>query len=318
MAIHLFTGDDEVLLRAATGELVGKLVGDADRAMMVDEFDGEEYELRAVVDAAQTPPFLTDKRVIVARGVGRFTTEEITGLLAYMQDPLDTSELVLAGGGGRLSQKLSAAVKKLGTVTSTSVGSRDSDREKFVRDQVAASGLRLDGAAQARIADWLGESAGHLEGVLGALGGAYEPEQKLGLAEVEPYLGEAGGLPPWDLTDAIDGGDTTKALTVLHRMLHGGERHPLQLMQSLYRHYGNIAKLDGAGARSEKDAATITGLNPYPAKKALNNYRRLGGEQTRRAIDLLAVADLDLRGDTALEAELVIEVLVARLSKIRH
>lgn len=318
MAIHLFTGDDEALLRAATGEMVSELVGEADRAMMVDEFDGDEYELRAVVDAAQTPPFLTDKRVIVARGVGRFTADEISGLLAYLENPLDTSDLVLAGGGGRLAPKMSAAVKKVGSVTSTSVGSREQDRTKFVRDQVAASALQLDGAAQARIADWLGESAGHLEGVLAALGGAYEPGQKLGPAEIEPYLGEAGGLPPWDLTDAIDRGDTTKALTVLHRMLHGGERHPLQLMQSLHKHYGSIAKLDGAEVRSEKDAAAITGLNAYPAKKALDNYRRLGGEQTRRAIDLLAAADLDLRGETALEAELVMEVLVARLSKIRR
>ena len=37
---------------------------------MVDDFDGEEYELRSVVDAAQTAPFLTDTRIVVARGVG--------------------------------------------------------------------------------------------------------------------------------------------------------------------------------------------------------------------------------------------------------
>jgi DNA polymerase-3 subunit delta len=36
----------------------------------------------------------------------------------------------------------------------------------------------------------------------------------------------------------------------------------------------------------------------------------------RRAIDLLARADLDLRGETDLPAELVMEVLVARLSRL--
>jgi DNA polymerase-3 subunit delta len=36
----------------------------------------------------------------------------------------------------------------------------------------------------------------------------------------------------------------------------------------------------------------------------------------KRAVDLLARADLDLRGDTDLDNELVMEVLVARLSRL--
>ena len=61
---------DPDLVRTAVADLVHELVGDGDRSMMVDEFDDDEYELRLVVDAAQTPPFLTDKRVVVARDVG--------------------------------------------------------------------------------------------------------------------------------------------------------------------------------------------------------------------------------------------------------
>ena len=72
MAIHLLTGDDESILRTAVGALVNDLVGGGDRSMMVDEFDAADYELRSVVDAAQTPPFLADKRVVIARDIGRF------------------------------------------------------------------------------------------------------------------------------------------------------------------------------------------------------------------------------------------------------
>ena len=318
MTIHLLTGDDEALLRSATSDLIAELVGNGDRAMMVDEFDGEDYELRAAVDAAQTPPFLSDKRVVVARDMGRFNADDLVGLLAYIEHPLDTTDLVLTAGGGRLSPKLSPAVKKVGTIISTAIGNRKADKEGFVRDQIVASGLRLDAAAQARIADWLGESAGHLEGVLSALAGAYDGSQKLGVTEVEPYLGEAGGLPPWDLTDAIDAGDTHRALTVLARMMHGGGRHPLQLMATLHGHFAGLAKLDGTDARTRADAEVVTGMKGFRAEKALQSYRRLGGEHTKRAIELLAAADLDLRGETALEAELVMEVLVARLSKLRR
>ena len=68
--------------------------------MMVDEFDGDEYELRAVVDAAQTMPFLTDKRVVVARDIGRFNADDLPALLGYLDNPARPTELVLVGGGG--------------------------------------------------------------------------------------------------------------------------------------------------------------------------------------------------------------------------
>ncbi|MGK0313110.1 MAG: DNA polymerase-3 subunit delta, partial [Ilumatobacter sp.] len=107
MAIHLLTGDDESILRTAVGDLVNDLVGNGDRSMMVDEFDTADYELRLVVDAAQTPPFLSDKRVVIARDISRFSTDEVAPLLAYIDNPLDTSDVVLVAGGGRISKKLS-------------------------------------------------------------------------------------------------------------------------------------------------------------------------------------------------------------------
>ena len=71
------------------------------------------------------------------------------------------------------------------------------------------------------------------------------------------------------------------------------------------------------GARSDTDAAAAMGIKPgFPAKKALANYQRLGGGGVQRAVHLLAEADLDLRGDTDLDPETVMEVLVARLSRL--
>lgn len=319
MAIHLLTGADESLLRTAVTDLVHELVGDGDRSMMVDEFDGPEYELRVVVDAAQTPPFLTDKRVVVAREINRFNADDLPALLDYLERPLDTSDVVLVeGGDGRLSKKLVDAVKQVGTITATAPPKKAGDRIAWVREQLAAAGLRLDRGATDRLVDWLGEDAARVDGVVSTLVGAFGTGASIGAADLEPFLGEAGGVPPWEFTDAIMAGDTTTALTLLGRMIHGGGRHPLQIMSTLHTNYASLARLDGANARTEQEAMAATGLkSAFPAKKAMQHYRRLGPGGTRRAIELLAQADLDLRGGTGLDAELVMEVLVARLSKLR-
>ncbi len=252
------------------------------------------------------------------RGVGRFNADDVAPLVAYLGDPLPTTELVLVAGGGRMPKALTDALKKAGSTTiETAPPSRARERAGWFDDQVRQSGLKLDGAALQLLTEWLGEDAGRLQGILETLLATYGKGSTLRPADVSPFLGDAGGVPPWDLTDAIDGGDTTRALQLLHRMMRAGERHPLQVMSILHGHYAKLLALDGSGANDETSAAAAMGIKPgCPAKKALTQYRRLGGGGTTRAIGLLAQADLDLRGAKEWPEELVMEVLVARLSRL--
>jgi DNA polymerase-3 subunit delta len=318
MGIHLLTGDDESLVRSKVLDLVTHLVGDGERSLMVDEFDGDDYELRSVVDAAQTLPFLTDRRVVVARDVGRFTTDELTALLGYLADPLDTTDLVLAGGGGRLAKKLTDAVVAAGGhLTDTNPPRKGTDRAAWIRAEGELHGVRIDPQAAARIAERLGDDMGRVDGIVAVLRSTFGEGVRVTVADIEPFLGDAGDVPPWDFTDAIDSGQTAAALTMMSRMMHGGDRHPLQIMAILHNHYSKLARLDGVDARGESDVAQALGIKPgFPARKALGNYQRLGGAGVKRAIALLAAADLDLRGATDLDDETVMEVLVARLSKL--
>jgi DNA polymerase-3 subunit delta len=54
----------------------------------------------------------------------------------------------------------------------------------------------------------------------------------------------------------------------------------------------------------------------FPARKALTQSRKMGHDKVVRAMDLLATADLDLRGGKAWPETLVMEVLVARLTAL--
>nr|MBA2625114.1 hypothetical protein [Acidimicrobiia bacterium] len=126
--------------------------------------------------------------------------------------------------------------------------------------------------------------------------------------------------PPWELTDAIDASDTPAALAALHRLAGGGRRHPLQVMATLHGHWGRMLRLDGMEPLDEATAARALGLkgSTFPARKAMNGAAALGPEGLAEAFRLLAAADLDLRGASAWPESLVLEILVARLSRLRR
>ena len=325
--LQLVRGDDPVLVGDEVRRAVTALVGDGDRGLLVDEYAGDEYELGAAVDAAQTLPFLTDRRIVVVRNLARFSKlDELAPLLGYLADPSPTTALVLVWEPGtadrtrtaNLPKKLADAIAAAGgTVTNTTLG-RPADRRAWVDEQFAAADLVLDREAKALVAYRLADDVDRLHGLLSTLEGAFGPGARLGAADVTPYLGEAGAVPPWELTDAIDKGDIPRAIDRLHRTLGAGEKHALQVMASLHGHYARMVRLDGSGAGGEKAAAEVLGIkgSTFPARKALEQGRRLGTANLRRAVHLLARADLDLRGAKAWPPELVMEVLVARLARL--
>ena len=118
----------------------------------------------------------------------------------------------------------------------------------------------------------------------------YGTRAKISAAEIEPFLGDDGGVPPWDLTDAIDRGDRATALELLQRMIGQGERHPFQVLSTLHSHYARMLRLDGADVAGEKEAADLLGMkgSTFPARKAMGQARRLGHERIVRSVDLLA------------------------------
>jgi DNA polymerase-3 subunit delta len=106
-------------------------------------------------------------------------------------------------------------------------------------------------------------------------------------------------------------------LDALRRLFGAGAFHPLQVLAILHRHYQAMLRLDGSGVTTPDEAAARLGMrSAYPARKALEQGRRLGPTGISRAVTLLADADLDVRGRSALPAESVLEVLVGRLSRL--
>ncbi|MGI9602723.1 MAG: DNA polymerase III subunit delta [Acidimicrobiales bacterium] len=337
IVIVFIKGNDEIVRSEALATKITEAVGDADRSLVLEELtenhyrgaDEASFDIARLVDAAQTPPFLTDHRVVVGRHMGRFTTKDSVGALVnYLADPLPSTRLILVWEAGvdPKQDRLTGAPKLL-TEALADAGAEIVDASiatgkgagKWLDAQLAESALRFDGAARAAIADQLGEERSRVIALVATLEATFG-QATVGIDEVTPYLGEKGSVPPWDLTDAIDKGDIPAALDMVGRMMEAGERHALAVLASLHTHFERMLRLDGLDVAGEKEAAQLLGMkgSAYPAKKALTQSRRLGSDKIARSVRLIADADLDLRGVKDWPDQLVIEVLVARLAALNR
>lgn len=191
------------------------------------------------------------------------------------------------------------------------------DKARWFAEHLGGAPVRLDATASSLLAEHLGEDVGRLSGLVETLAAAYGEGATINEGQLAPYLGEAGDVPPWDLTDAIDQGDADSALVALSRMMEAGGRSGPEIVGVLHRHIENMFLLDGSPANTAEEAAQLLGArSPFVARKALSQSRRLGSERLGEAIMLLSQADLDIKGQSALPQALILEVLVARLSRL--
>ena len=127
-AIYQVSGSDPVLRCEALEQLLAELVGDDDRTLAVEEFtvpgraapgeaesdapsgaEGREEVVAAALNAAQSPPFMTARRVVVLNEVGNLGAGDVAPLVAYFDRPMDTTAFVVVGGGAvEVDRRISA------------------------------------------------------------------------------------------------------------------------------------------------------------------------------------------------------------------
>ncbi|MFZ4515519.1 MAG: DNA polymerase III subunit delta [Acidimicrobiia bacterium] len=331
--LYLVRGDDPLLRADALRELVDEVLAGQDRSLAVEEFaipgraDGDEEVggaagraavLASAIDAAQSPPFMTDRRVVIIREIGACSASDVVPLVAYLDDPMPTTVMILVAGGGRLAPGITKACKASGEER----GPVTEDVASVLSERASAAGIRLAPDALRAVTEHLGSDAGRVPQIVELLASTYGEGARLSEADVLPYLGEAGSIPVYELANAVEAGDVAGALTVLDRMLtvtsmqQPKPMHPLQVLAMLHNQVRRLALLDDPSIRTDAQAVEALGgkVKPYPAKKALATSRKWGSERIRQAYDALADADLALKGASAMPERTVVEILVARLA----
>jgi DNA polymerase III subunit delta len=313
--VYLLCGTDPLLYQRVVGALTQALVTPATRAFNLDAFEGKGTTAQTVLNAARTLPMMAKRRLVILRDVEGLGAEGMTALAAYFDAPAPETCLVLSAqkADGRL--KLFQVAKKKGFIHELVV---PRNLSAWLMDEAARRRARIMPDAARRLADVVGGDLGRLSSSLDQLV-LYADGRPVEAADVDELVAETRERTVFELANAVGQGGPDgrrKALGAVARLVEQRES-AVGVAMMLARHVRQLAIVkELVAAKTPKmELPRLVGAPPFAVDGLISQARRFTPASLARAVDLVAQADIDLKGPKkgALGERIVLERLVEGL-----
>ena len=333
---YVLHGDNELERSERVADFKQK-VGDASiRDLNVTTLDGRKVTLGELQHAAETIPFLADKRLVIVEGLltrlaGRkakgdgadesttsgTTKEFLSGLLDYLPRLPETTRLVFVEAQSLKETQpvLKLALQQKGKTVLEFKQPNANELPRWITERAKKHGGAFDGKASARLASLIGGDLRRLDQEIIKLTTYVNTQRPVTEKDVMLLVTDASTSSIFDMVDALGKRDGQRAVHELHHLLDQGE-NPLGLLAMIVRQFRLLIQakeLQQRNATPEEIARQLS-VHPFVAKKI--------GEQARAFRDLAQLEmiyhrllDIDVEIKTGQTADvLALDLLVAGLA----
>jgi DNA polymerase-3 subunit delta len=317
--IYGVLGDDAYLRDESLKAIARQSLGaDADD-LTVSRFAGDHASLADVLDEVRTLPFLSKCRVVIVDGADPFVTAHRKELEVYAEKPVASAVLVLSVKSMPGNTKLAKLIEKSGLM----IDCKSPDERELPRWLVelakTQSHAKLEPDAATLLVELVGPEIGLLASEVEKLAVFVGDRKVIRHEDVARMVGAGRVEKIWTITDAATTGKGAEALTDLDHLLGSGE-HPIKILAGISF---SLLKLHHAGqlrrARVDlRDACQVAGIHPGAVEKTGRQHAHLGPFRVDRLPAMLLQADLDLKGDSPLPPNAIIERLLVELARERR
>lgn len=286
----------------------------ADLDFNYEAFDGESADPGAVVSAANTLPFASERRLVVVRGVDRMDAAAQAMLAEYAKDPAPTACLVLVAKKMRKDSKLYRAVDAIKGVAEYKAPQRN-EYTKWVIDLFAARGRRINADGAQALVGSVGRDLRRLETESDKIV-AYAGERiDLDRGDVESVVVATAQVTVFDFLNAVGARHCGRALELLDDLMANGEElmgiHAMTL-RHLRQLVGVRAFLDRGAAQA--DVARGVGMADWQARNAIEQANRFSAAELSRSLRDAASLEAKMKSGQG-EPQVLFEVWLASVCR---
>lgn len=317
-SVLLFEGEEEQMKQDALSALRKTLLPAGMEEM--NEMILDDPETDQVIAAAETLPFLADRRLIIIRDHPAITGrgEADDRLISYLPSvPSSAVLLFYCTGKPDARKKLYTAVKKLGGIVSFARLS-GSELTRFVTDAFHEAGKECD----ARTADYLiftvGSDASLLLSEVAKIASYAGDRPSVTAEDVSTLATPSTECTVFQLVDAVVTGQKKRALILMKNQLLNGTE-PAAMLAMLLRQYRFLQhiKIMQYEKQSREFIRSALGVPPFALDQYIRQASAYTGGQVKRAVRLCFDTEYGFKSGR-LQVDSALEALIIKLLNLRE
>lgn len=296
---YLFEGAEEYIKQQALKNLCAKLLPAGLEQMNLSELQDPDAD--ALIAAAETLPFMGEKRVVVVRECSLLTAgrkaddpDRAAALIDYAgRIPPSACVVFYVKGKADGRKKLYAALKKQNAIVDFSPMS-DAECADWAARTLRRMGKRLDAENAGRLVFTVGRDASLLRQELDKLCAYLGDRETVTAEDIDLICTRSAECTVFQMVDAQVAGHNDAAFALLRDMLRSGEDR-VGILAMLLRQYRILyhmrCLMDERAPQSAQ--AQLLGIPPFAVGRTQQQARRFDQARLRRAYDFLM--DLEYR-----------------------
>nr|WP_243895873.1 DNA polymerase III subunit delta [Paenibacillus sp. F411] len=320
--VYLLYGSEKYQMNEFLSFLEAQLVSKEDRDFALIHMDLGESPIQAVVEEAETVPFMVPRKLIIVRDASLFTAGKESAkvehrpetLLTYLDAPAEYSVIVFLVPQEKLDErkKIVKAVKKSGTALAfTPLGGED--LLKWIEKQAAKEECRFESGAAEMLVRNAGTGLQTLAGEVDKLCLFAGRGCVITGAVVHQLVARSTEQSVFALVEDIANLRLNQALSIFYELLKQREE-PIKIAALITRQFRIILQVKTLSRQSysQQQIASQLGLHPYAVKIAGEQARKFQAARLESILNELGELDYKMKSG-AMDKVLGLELFLLRL-----
>ena len=295
--VYVFQGQETFLIEEAVEIVKQRLIQGSAADFNVDKFAvGGDFDIRNVLDLAQTMPFLSKWRLIIVTDVQELSASVQNQMVAYLSNPNPSTCLVFTATKLDSRTKFTQAVKQHGEIVQF-WKLFDRDVPPWIMARAKREGYTIASQAATYLFELVGNDLRQLENELQKIT-AFLPGKEITPEAVRQVVGDVRERDVFELMEAMSTRDVAKALKILAQLLTEGEE-PLKILAMMSRQFRLLWKTK-AHLHAQRDLAAPQlagklGVSPNAAEQLQRQVQRFSQVQLKNSFKRLSDVDKALK-----------------------
>jgi DNA polymerase-3 subunit delta len=232
LPLYLFFGEEEFLIQEAVDLVINSVVDPKARDFNFNTLYCKDTSSSELVNLCQTLPFMSEKRLVIAKEIDAFKAADLEELIPYLNDPSPSTCLLMISNQPRYEKKaVTSAVEAHGAVTRF-YALLDREIVAWIEEWARTRGLSIRRDAAQFLWQTLGNDLQKISNELEKVLIFLKEKKTITVDDVKTVVGDFREYSSFDLAAALGQKNREKAFLILSRLIQEGEA-PVGLLGSI-------------------------------------------------------------------------------------